>query len=146
MVDVLSPEISRIHMRPLFQTYCHQTPRQAPAALPSSRTEVAGIAPGRLRHYPAGSSRLSKPNRVHLSLRSIWFFPLLPTPPRGDAVTSSYRRHNGYQRPRSRTLKEDAALQRTGQERLAPPIGCHLVSPRKDPDMSLPRKTGDMLC
>jgi hypothetical protein len=74
----------------------------------------AGIAPGRLRPFPAGSSRLSQPNRVHLSLRSIWFFSLLPTPPHGDAVTSSSRRHIGCQRPRSLTLKEDAALQRTG--------------------------------
>jgi hypothetical protein len=64
--------------------------------------------------FPAGSSRLSQPNRVHLSLRSIWFFSLLPTPPHGDAVTSSSRRHIGCQRPRSLTLKEDAALQRTG--------------------------------
>ena len=63
--------------------------------------------------FPAGSSRLSQPNRVHLSLRSIWFFSLLPTPPHGDAVTSSSRQHIGCQRPRSLTLKEDAALQRT---------------------------------
>ncbi|MCF6311885.1 MAG: hypothetical protein L3J39_05490, partial [Verrucomicrobiales bacterium] len=41
------------------------------------------------------------------------FFPLLPTPPRGDAVTSSSRQHNGCQRPRYLTSEEDAALQRT---------------------------------
>ena len=81
---------------------------------PWSHTVVAVISHGRLRPFPAGSSRLSKPNRVHLSLRSIWFSTLLPTPPRGDAVTSSSRRHIGCRRPRSLTLKEDAALQRTG--------------------------------
>ena len=101
-------------MCPLFQTYCHQTPRQAPTVHPCSHTVVAVIVHGRLRQFPAGSSRLSKPNRVHLSLRSIWFFRLLPTPPHGDAVTSSSRQHIGCQRPRSLTLKEDTALQRTG--------------------------------
>ena len=100
-------------MCPLFQTYCHQTPRQAPSVHPWSHTVVAVISHGRLRPFPAGSSRLSKPNRVHLSLRSIWFSTLLPTPPRGDAVTSSSRRHIGCRRPRSLTLKGDAALQRT---------------------------------
>jgi hypothetical protein len=71
--------------------------------------------------FPAGSSRLSQPNRVHLSLRSIWFFSLLPTPPHGDAVTSSSRQHIGCQRPRSLTLKEDAALQRTRDTRYRVP-------------------------
>jgi hypothetical protein len=81
---------------------------------PCSHTVVAVIAHSRLRQFPAGSSQLSKPNRVHLSLRSIWFSRLLPTPPHGDAVTSSSRRHIGCRRPRSLTLEEDTALQRTG--------------------------------
>jgi hypothetical protein len=92
-------------------------PNTHPLHLPCSHTGVAGIAPGRLHLYPAGSARLSKPNRVHLSLRSIWFFPLLPTPPHGDAVTSSSHRHNGCPWPRSLTLKEDTDLQRTGLDR-----------------------------
>ncbi len=56
-------------------------------------------------------------NHVHLSLGSVWLFPLLPTPPRGDAVTSTSHRHNGYQWARSPTQQEDAASLRTRGER-----------------------------
>ena len=121
----------------LFQTYCHQTPRQAPTVHPCSHTVVAVIAHGRLRQFPAGSSRLSKPNRVHLSLRSIWFSRLLPTPPRGDAVTSSSRRHIGCRRPRFLTLEEDTALQRTGTPvaRRPPRRSLRAVLPHKAPQV-----------
>ena len=93
-------------MRPLSQTYCHQPPRHASSALPHSRTGIDALARAGLRRSLAGSSRLPEPNRVHLSLRSVWLFPLLPTPPRGDAVTSTSRRCNGHRRSGSPTQKE----------------------------------------
>jgi hypothetical protein len=63
--------------------------------------------------FPRGLADLRLPNRVHLSLRPIWFFPLLPTPPRGDAVTSSSQPVNGPDWPGSFTPKDHAASQRT---------------------------------
>jgi len=48
-----------------------------------------------------------------LSLRSFRFFPLLSTPPRGDAVTSSSHQPDGGQWPGSSTPEECAAPQRT---------------------------------
>jgi len=44
---------------------------------------------------------------------SIWLFPLLPTPPRGDAGTSTSHRQDGYQGAGAPTQQEDAASQRT---------------------------------
>ena len=58
---------------------------------------------------------LQSPNRVHFFcfLRLIWFFPLLSTPPRGDAVTSSSQPVNGPSWSGSFTPKDGAAPQRT---------------------------------
>jgi len=47
-------------------------------------------------------------------LRLIWFFPLLSTPPRGDAVTSSSQTVNGPIWPGSFTREDHSASQRTG--------------------------------
>ena len=48
-----------------------------------------------------------------LSLRSVRFFPLLSTPPHGDAVTSSSHPEHGSRWPRSSTSEGCGASQRT---------------------------------
>ena len=53
------------------------------------------------------------PSNPHLSLRPVWFFLLLPTPPHGDAVTSSSQTVYGPFWASSFISQDRAASQRT---------------------------------
>lgn len=105
-----------------FQTEQPETLKAS--AHPCFHAGIARLSSHRLRRLLAGSSIVPRPNRVHLSSRSVCLLPLLPTPPRGDEVTSASRRPNRSQRPGSPTPEEDAARQRTStglQPVLRPP-------------------------
>jgi len=60
-----------------------------------SASQAAGFRRFGLRHLAVGSSPF-RPNRVHLRYGLAIRFPLFPTPPRGDAVTVSYKPENVY--------------------------------------------------
>jgi len=60
-----------------------------------SASQAVGFRRFGLRHLAVGSSPF-RPNRVHLRYGLAIRFPLFPTPPRGDAVTVSYKPENVY--------------------------------------------------
>jgi hypothetical protein len=62
---------------------------------------------------------LTEAESCSLLLSSVRFFPLLPTPPRGDAVTSSSHPEHGSRWPRSSTPEDRDASQRTSLARRA---------------------------
>src|ERR1700677_4413542 len=69
----------------------------------------------RLRPSPAGSPVCNcRIVFILYFLRLVWFFPLLSTSARGDAVTSSSQPVNGPNWPGSFTPEDGAAPQRTG--------------------------------
>ena len=92
----------------------HQPHRQSPWGL--ALGSPTGRSPRGARDFAFRSQarRAGSAESCLLLLRSSWFLPLLPTPPRGDAVTSGSHQPNGSQWPRSLTSEERAASQRTG--------------------------------
>ena len=84
------------------------------------RISSRGLLRMRTRASPLTSKLavLLRPNRVHFRCRLSGSYPLLSTPPRGGAVTSSSHPEHGSRWPRSSTPEDRDASQRTSH--LAP--------------------------
>ena len=95
-----------------FLTYCHQPPQH----LPTPRPHIAGggrCSAQRGFAFQSEAHQSVVAESCSLSLRSVRFFWLLPTPPRGDAVTSSSQPGYGPDRLESPTPEGCGASQRT---------------------------------
>ena len=97
-------------------TYDHQPPQHSPRQVPylPSRSDAWAHQSFAL-HSQARRSVVAE--SCSLSLSSVRFFPLLSTPPRGDAVTSSSHPEHGSRWPGSSTPEDRDAPQRTGPHR-----------------------------
>ena len=84
---VLSRQISRVNDDSLPRPTATNHTSGIPARTRVLRGRVERCFFPRASPYPSRLASSLMPNRVHLSLRSIWFLPrLLSTPPRGGAV------------------------------------------------------------
>ncbi len=78
-----------------FPSFCRQPPDAPQRSLSHATPQLVGLPPiargSGLRHSPAGSPTRPAVSRSSLSYGPMVHLRLLPTPPRGDAVTFSYR-------------------------------------------------------